>query len=95
MQSVDYSTNALVTEWYSGTSTKYFRQAEMQGFVDRLNKGDTIMLGIDYYALFSISKIWLDKLNPQIFNDVYYDVSNGRAVVLKVWWNGKLNYQRI
>lgn len=96
--SVDYSTNALVTQWYSGKPTKYFRQEEIQGFVNRLNSGDTLTLGIDYYAIFPVSKIWLDKLNPKIFYDVYSNIETEKSwsvVVIKVWWNGKINYQRI
>ena len=85
----------MVSQWYSGTLTKYFRQNEMQGFINKLNEGDTITLGIDYYALFSISKIWLDKLNPKIFNDVAREVYNGDVVVIKLWWDGKLNYKRM
>ena len=95
VRSVDYSTNALVSQWYSGKETKYFRQAEMQGFIDKLNNRDTITLGIDYYGLFSISKVWLDKLNPNIFNQVAREISKGKVVVIKIWYDGKLNYQRI
>ena len=81
-----------MSQWYSGTHTKYFRQNEMVGFIDKLNKGDTITLGIDYYALFSISKFWLDKLNPQIFNDVVEEIYFGGVVVIKIWWDGKLKF---
>ena len=59
VRSVDYSTNALVSQWYSGVPTKYFRQPEMESFVKRMNERDTVTLGIDYYGLFNISKIWL------------------------------------
>ena len=95
VRSVDYSTNAVVSQWYSGTQTKYFRQNGMQGFIEKLNKRDTITLGIDYYALFNISKIWLDKLSPNIFKEVAQDVSEGKVVVIKIWYNGKLNYRFI
>lgn len=94
MESVDYSTNALVSQWYSGTPTKYLRQDEMKGLVDRLNNGDTLKIGIDYYGLYNISKFWMDALNKKIFYDVAQEINRGEVVVLSVWWDSKIGIVR-
>ncbi|HTR81745.1 MAG TPA: hypothetical protein VMM58_08945 [Bacteroidota bacterium] len=49
---VDYSTNAPLSAWYSGHPAKYFRQENLQQFI---NEPDTVTLGIDYYAFYPIS----------------------------------------
>jgi len=85
----------VVSNWYAETQAKYFRQNEMQGVADRLSKGDTITLGIDYYGLFSISKVWLDWLDPKIFNEVGQEIYDGKVVVIKVWFDKRIKYKRI
>jgi len=47
---VDYATNKYVANFY-GSQSEYFRPAQMPGFIDRLNRGDTLRVGLDYYAL--------------------------------------------
>lgn len=66
----------------------------MEGFIERLKKGDTITLGIDYYALFPISKNLLDALDTELFFRVYNEIIKGEVVVLEIWYDKKLYYKR-
>lgn len=49
---VDYSTNAVVTDWYGGGPSKYIRGKDMQEMDERLTRGERVTIGIDYYAFF-------------------------------------------
>ena len=67
----------------------------MQGFADKLSRGDTITLGIDYYGLFSISKVWLDWLDPKIFYEVAQEIYDEKVVVIIVWFDKKIKWRRV
>ena len=83
---VDYSTNAIVSQWYSKKPTKYLREENIQEVLDKLNNGDTLIIGLDYYALFNISRESLMKINPKIYTDIYYDMLQGNVAVVKIWY---------
>jgi hypothetical protein len=51
----DYSTNAVVDWWYNGKHSKYFRQENIKEIEARLLSGDTLIVGLDYYALYGVS----------------------------------------
>jgi len=63
---VDYSTNAPVSTWYSGHSTKYLRADNLERF---LAEPDTVTLGIDYYGLTDISANLASSFHSQLVID--------------------------
>lgn len=52
---VQYSSNAVVANWYSGGSAKYLRRENVNEIQARLAAGDTLLIGCDYYQLFGIT----------------------------------------
>ena len=75
---VDYSTNKHVSNYYSRGEAKYLRARNTEEINWRLSIGDTLLIGIDYYALFSISRYLvpqevLQQADPWIrMGDVYF-----------------------
>src|ERR1017187_5440604 len=51
IKKVQYSTNAVVANWYSGGHSQYFRDEQLKEIIGRVNGGDTITVGLDYYYL--------------------------------------------
>ncbi len=49
---VDYSSNAVVTNWYVTCNAKYLRPENALEIRARWDRGDTLTFGMDYYALF-------------------------------------------
>ena len=101
---VDYSTNKVVTDWYSNREKhcKYFRPQNANEIVSRLRRRDTIIIGLDYYILTKMSddlyfqlfkkvKYKLDAINFIISNKKYFEDQGVRR--LKVWYDGKLNVE--
>ena len=85
---VDYSTNAPVTDYYSHCNPRYTRQAEWEGFIQRLSGGDTLTIGLDYYALTGISSWWFPE---QILIRHFRELSYGRIVIVRSYLrNGKI-----
>ncbi len=74
---VDYSTNAPVSTWYSGYSTKYLRADNLQRF---LAEPDTVKLGIDYYGLAAVSGKLASGFHFQWVSD---SLRNGGVLVAK------------
>jgi len=102
---VDYSTNAIVSQWYSGEHTEYFRfnvekikgkwqikDIKWNKFIERLK--DTVIIGIDYYG-FNISKPFIGIIDTNIFYNVYYEVLRGDVVKIKVWFDNKIHWSRV
>jgi hypothetical protein len=89
IKKVDYSTNAVVANWYSGGHSKYFRNEELKGVNKKLSNGDTITVGLDYYYLF-LGGIQLDKA---ILDAGTRRFDNDEVITFKVWReNYSINY---
>lgn len=52
---MDYSSNAVVANYYSGGRAKYLRAENLQEIQSRLAQGDTLLVGLDYYSLYAIT----------------------------------------
>ena len=74
---VDYSTNAPLSTWYSGHSTKYLRAENLERF---LAEPDTVTLGIDYYGLTQVSIYLASSFHSQLVID---SLINGGVLVAK------------
>jgi len=74
----DYSTNAIVDWWYNGKGSKYFRYESLGEINKRLQRGDTLRIGIDYYGLFAISRQFIHK---DLLEKYENDLLNGRVIV--------------
>jgi len=77
----DYSTNAIVDWWYNGKGSKYFRYESLNEINKRLQRGDTLRIGIDYYGLFPISKQFIPTPLIEKYGN---DLLNGKVIVAKV-----------
>jgi hypothetical protein len=74
---VDYSTNAPLSTWYSGHSTKYLRAENLERF---LAEPDTVTVGIDYYGLSPASGNLASSFHSQLIID---SLLNGGVLVAK------------
>ena len=83
---VDYSTNMPVTAYYAGGSPRYLRSHEWDGFLDRIGRGDTLTVGIDYYALFPISRSFLPE---GLVQKHVKDLLNGKVIYLRAYREGE------
>jgi len=80
VQQVDYSTNAVVCNYYGGKS-KWLRGKNWQEIQDRLQAGESLLFGIDYYALYPISR----PLVPvDILKQADPHILRGKVVVYKI-----------
>ena len=89
VKKVDFSTNAVVANWYSGGNSQYLRQAQMKDVMAKLNRGDTITIGLDYYALRPISSPFFEK-NFLMAN--YLRLDNGEVITIRMWKKNNLFY---
>jgi hypothetical protein len=79
---LDFATNIVCYKHYSGKGAKYTRQNEYNEFIARINRGDTLIVGADYYALTGISEYYFRGLiSPRIYNLL----QEGNIVVWKFW----------
>jgi hypothetical protein len=58
---LDFSTNVCAYHQYSGVWAKYMRVSEFKDFQQRISRGDTLNVGIDYYALTGASRMFFSK----------------------------------
>ena len=78
---VDFSTNKIVSDYYAGGHSKYFRNENMEELNSRLDEGETLTLGTDYYCLTQISGQFLSES----FIDKYWDRwENGEVIVFNI-----------
>lgn len=83
---VDYSTNMIVDQWYNGKGSKYYRYESMKEINDRLDRGDTLTIGIDYYGLFPISSQFIPR---PLLERYGIDLMNGKVIIASVVRSGK------
>jgi hypothetical protein len=89
IKKVDYSTNAVVANWYSGGHSKYFRNEELKEINKKLSYGDTITVGLDYYYLFR-GGIHLDNA---VLKAGTLRFDNDEVITIKIWReNYSINY---
>jgi len=85
---LDYATNILPYHRYTGRWAEYLRREEYKGFIDRIEAGDTLRIGMDYYALTNMSRVYfLDSKKEftffQSFPFAYYSIENGGVEVFE------------
>ena len=79
---VEYSTNPIVTDWYSGGHSKYLRREQQKEIETKINNGDTVTVGLDFNALAPISRIFFtDDYLTSIYNRLY----NEEVITIKIW----------
>lgn len=86
---IDYSTNAIVTQWYCGGHPKYFRANYIQQFI---NEPDTVTLGLDYYALTPISGQFLPFLFEPEYDSWRESLYKGNVLIIKSYKGRILQY---
>ena len=75
---VQYSSNAVVANYYSGGKSKYLRQENVAEIQDFFAHGDTVTVAVDYYALYSITlPVPLPEWGPEY-------LANGGVLVIKL-----------
>lgn len=84
----DYSTNAIVDWWYNGKCSQYFRKENMKEIVTRLQKGDTLSIGIDYYGL-TISSPFIPI---EFLRRYQFDLLKGKVITAKIFRVGNVDY---
>ena len=55
IEEIDYSSNKIVCNYYGGKS-KWLRDQNRKEIKEKLNSGEVIKIGIDYYALTKLSR---------------------------------------
>jgi len=79
---VDYSTNAVVCNYYGGQS-KWLRQRSWDEIMSRLKAGEALTFGIDYYALYPISR---PLIPVEILKRADTVIRKGGVFVYKLEW---------
>ena len=87
VKEVEYSTNAVVANWYSGGHSQYFRKEQMKQIDSELDKGDTVKIGVDCQALTPISRQFLEE---KFLADNYFRLSDGEVITIKMWKKNNL-----
>ena len=77
----DYATNVGVCSYYAGVPCKGLRKADLEEINRRLQGGDTLVFGCDYYSLFGLSSFyfpdrWLQQNAKRL--------ENGGVIYLRV-----------
>lgn len=90
---LDYATNILPYHRYTGRWAEYMRSKEYQRFGERILAGDTLKVGMDYYALTNMSRIYLlDSKREftffQSFPFAYYSIENGGVEIFEASQKG-------
>lgn len=84
--SCDFTTNGAVYEWYTGKKAGSFRPVEIKPFFDSLATGDTVLVGLDYYAM-NISS----GITPEGIRTAYGAyLWNGGVIVVAVTGNDSM-----
>lgn len=78
---VDYSTNAVVSWYYSGVLPQYLRTDNYNDFMARIDRGETLKIGVDYYAFYNVSSRFFTE---QFYIDHSDKLRQGNVIVLKV-----------
>jgi hypothetical protein len=88
IKKVDYSTNAVVANWYSGGHSQYFRPALLKDITGKLDAGDTLTIGLDYY-IFTPASL---QLSLQYFSSGANSLrlENGEVIIIKMWKENNL-----
>ena len=77
----DYTTNVVCSHWYCPEDTsKYFRKENTEEVFNRIKNGDTLRIGVDYYALFDISI----QLQPAFLYKYASELKEGKVLKVKL-----------
>jgi len=87
VKKVEYSTNVVVTDWYSGGHSKYLRAENQKEIFEKLKNGDTITAGLDYYAVTPASVQFLDNY---FLARVFHRIDKGEVITVKMWGDNSL-----
>lgn len=79
-----HSTNVAVASYYTGFPTAGLRDADKRDVSIRLESGDTLLFGADYYALTGLSSMFFV---PQILMTYEDLLQNGGVIYCKVFKN--------
>lgn len=96
---VDYSTNAIVSAYYNFLNgneynTNYLRDGYMEKFREDMYSGDTVTLGLDYYALTGVSYPIVEAyFGMDFLKRIYPYLASGQVVRIKIWYNEFIYYE--
>ena len=87
---IDYATNVPVASFYSGDDCRSLRYEDFSGMLERLDRGDTVIWGADYYAAYVMSR----PLFPGEFFEKYLDrLAEGEVMYLRVYLTNDTLYR--
>lgn len=78
---VDFATNAVVSNWYSGGEAKDFRVTNIKELQAALDTHKVLTVGIDYYGLTGVCS---GMIPPEILTRNFEHLAHGGVVVVKV-----------
>jgi hypothetical protein len=70
----------VVYHQYSGIWAKYMRGNEFEGYCQRLHDGDTLTIGVDYYALTGISSMYFRGIEDEMVREL----RQGKVMVFQI-----------
>jgi len=87
-QELDYATNIVCHHRYTDHWAEYMRQPQYEGWGKRIMGGETLTVGIDYYALTNVSAFYLldESGNFTFFNhfpEVYESILDGNVEIFE------------
>ena len=76
----DFATNAPVAQYYNGGDPLYLRMENVEEYFKRLRQGQTLIVGVDYYA-FHASRQFM----PAFPDSVWLLLSEGKVMKFQVF----------
>jgi len=88
----DFATNKIVHNYYNDAPSLWFRSNKTEDwgvFKKAIEKGETVRVGLDYYALTGVCNGIIPKKILES-PEVYYKLTRGEVIVLKMMSYGSM-----
>jgi hypothetical protein len=77
----DYATNVAPCDYYTGSKSTSMRKEQYDGYFTRIGAGDTLVVGVDYYALHMSSMYF----PPELLKKMEGGLIGGRVYYFRVY----------
>jgi hypothetical protein len=87
-EKLDYATNIVCHHRYTDHWAEYMRKPQYDNWVKRITSGETLTVGLDYYALTNVSSFYLLNENGKLeffnfFPEAYESILDGNVEIFE------------